>query len=130
MIGGKTISELEFKFCSFWVQLYNLPFKFISPKTGLVIGETIEPVSRSHDISELKEDPFMRVKTTIDFLVLLCRDCRIMFNDVSEGWVEFQYEQFPNLCYWCGMLTHNDKECEVWLKSKGALSVDKQQFGP
>lgn len=44
--------------------------------------------------------------------------------------MEFQYERLPNICYWCGMLTHADKECKAWLKSKGELSVDNQQFGP
>ena len=39
------------------------------------------------------------------------------------------YEQLPNICYWCGLLTHDDKECDVWLNSKGTLSVEEQQFG-
>lgn len=33
------------------------------------------------------------------------------------------------MCYWCGMLTHNNKDWEIWLKSKGTLLVDNQQFG-
>ena len=70
----------------------------------------------------------MRVWTTIDVSVPLCWGRRIMFDDDNEGWVAFQYERLPNLCYWCGMLTHDDKDCKVWLKSKGSLSVDKQQF--
>ena len=39
------------------------------------------------------------------------------------------YEQLPNICYWCGLLTHDDKECDVLLNSKGTLSVEEQQFG-
>lgn len=27
------------------------------------------------------------------------------------------------------MLWHDDKDCEIWLKSKGTLSMDQQQFG-
>ena len=27
------------------------------------------------------------------------------------------------------MFSHDDKECEIWLKSKGALKVEQQQFG-
>ena len=72
----------------------------------------------------------MRVQTTIDVSIPLFRGRRIMFDDDNEGWVAFQYERLPNLCYWCGMLTHNNKDCEVWLKSKGSLSVDRQQFVP
>ena len=51
------------------------------------------------------------------------------FDEDNEGWVSFQYERLPNLCYWCGHLTHDDKECALWLRSKGTLSVEEQQFG-
>lgn len=27
------------------------------------------------------------------------------------------------------MLSHDDKECDIWLKSKGSLTADQQQFG-
>ena len=50
-------------------------------------------------------------------------------EDGTKGWLAFQYEHLPNLCFWCGVLTHDDKDCEVWLKSKGRLVVDDQQFG-
>lgn len=59
--GRKTIAELEFKHCSFWVQLHNLPYKFMFPETAMVIGETIGPVSRSQDVSEMKGGSFMHV---------------------------------------------------------------------
>lgn len=52
-----------------------------------------------------------------------------MLEDGTEGWVAFQYERLPNLCFWCGLLTHDDKNCEIWLKSKGRLVVDDHQFG-
>ena len=58
----------------------------------------------------------------------LCRGRKIEMEDGIEGWVAFQYEHLPNLCFWCRVLTHDDKDCEVWLKSKGRLVVDDQQF--
>ncbi|GMY05787.1 hypothetical protein FCV25MIE_01026 [Fagus crenata] len=35
----------------------------------------------------------------------------------------------PNLCYWCGCLTHADKDCPIWLRSKGSLKIETQQYG-
>lgn len=61
----------------------------------------------------------MRIRTTIDITQPLCRGRRIMFDEDSESWVTFQYERLPNMCFWCGRLTHTDKDCELWLKSKG-----------
>ena len=44
--------------------------------------------------------------------------------------MSFMYELLPNICYWCGLLSHDDKECEMWLRSKDGLSTEEQQFGP
>lgn len=47
----------------------------------------------------------------------------------KEGWVSFKYERLPNIFYWCGRLTHHDRECPMWVKSRGTLKVEDQQFG-
>ena len=47
----------------------------------------------------------------------------------KEGWVSFKYERLLNICYWCGRLTHSDRECPLWVKSRGTLKVENQQFG-
>ena len=37
---------------------------------------------------------------------------------------------WPNLCYWCGRLTHDNKDCEIWIDSEGTLKPEDRQFGP
>lgn len=44
--------------------------------------------------------------------------------------MNFRFERLPNLCYWCGRLTHDDKDCSVWIDSEGSLINDQKQFGP
>ena len=46
----------------------------------------------------------------------------------EKNWVSFKYEQLPNFCFWCGRLTHSDKNCDMWLDSKGTLLPEQQQF--
>ena len=40
----------------------------------------------------------------------------------------FKYEKLLNFCFWCGRLNHSDKNCELWIESKGTLTPDQQQF--
>lgn len=46
----------------------------------------------------------------------------------TKTWVSFRYEQIPNLCYWCGCLDHDDKDCEVWVQSEGNMELSKKKF--
>lgn len=48
--GSKSILELEFRYCSFWVQIHDLPFKFMTLEMAVQIGETIGPVTKSQDL--------------------------------------------------------------------------------
>ena len=51
-------------------------------------------------------------------------------DHLGEGWASFMYERLPNICYWCGLVLHNDKDCILWLNNRGSLRIKEQQFGP
>ena len=127
--GNKPIKEVMFNRMKFWIQIHDLPYKFMNPKTAIEIGESIGEVVRPRDDSEMRGGTFMRVRVWVDVSQPLCRGRKVSFDDNLEGWVYFQYERLPNLCFWCGMLSHDDKECELWLKSNGTLPLDRQQYG-
>ena len=74
------------------------------------------------------EGRFMRVKVKLDISLPLCRGRVVTFESGKKIWVSFKYERLPNLCYWCGRLTHSDKECPLWIQSKGTLTMDQRQF--
>ena len=72
---------------------------------------------------------FFIIRVSVDITKPLCCGHRIALANGKEGWVSFKYERLPNICYWCGRLTHNDRECQLWVKSRGTLKVENQQFG-
>ena len=117
---------MEFRVCAFWVQIHDLPFKFKNPEMAEFISETIGPIIKSNDPMEMKGGTFMHVRDKVNITRPLCQGRKISFGEEAKGWVAFQYERLPNICFWCGMLLHYDKDCEVWLKSKGSLAMEDQ----
>lgn len=33
------------------------------------------------------------------------------------------------ICYWCGRMSHSDKDCELWIRSNGSPTEKDRQFG-
>ena len=71
----------------------------------------------------------MRVQVTLDVYQPLCRGRVIKLEEGEKIWVSFKYERLPNIYYWCGCFNHGDKDCDIWIQSKGTLQVSSQQFG-
>ena len=114
---------------TFSVQNHNLPFQLLTVEAALSIRETIGKVSWPKDIGEMKGGNFMRVRVEIDITKSLCRGRKISWDQSGNGWAAFIYERLPNICYWCGLVSHDDKDCDLWLNSQGLLRIEDQQFG-
>ena len=97
--GSRPLKEVEFKHCSFWVQIHDIPFKFMNLEIALEIGETVGSVMVPQDWSEMKRGTFMCIQVKIDVTRPLCHGRRVAFEDGLEGWIAFQYERLPNICF-------------------------------
>lgn len=124
------IENLSFNRVSFWIEIHNLPYSLLSSEVASGLGETLGVVTMPKDHTEMRGGNFLRVRVAIDVSEPLCRGRRVKFDENEEGWVSFMYERLPNLCYWCGHLTHEDKDSSLLLRSQGSLSPSDQQFGP
>ena len=96
-------------------------------KIGSVLGEVFAPANPKI----FDGGHFIRIQVSIDLSLPLC--CGRLIS-VGEGgkqvWISFKYERLPNLCYWCGQLTHDDRDCELWINSEGTLTPEQCEFGP
>ncbi|KAK9992566.1 hypothetical protein SO802_027551 [Lithocarpus litseifolius] len=122
--------DLSFNQTSFWVQVHDLPVR----RSSLEVAMEIVSVMGKVDVGMSKEGGsskfnFFRIRVSVDITKPLCRGRRITMASGKEGWVSFKYERLPNICYWCGRLTHGDRDCPKWVKSRGTLKVEDQQFG-
>ncbi|XP_050259025.1 uncharacterized protein LOC126704027 [Quercus robur] len=100
--GNKPIKEVVFNRVKFWIQIHDLPYKFMTPETAIKIGESIGEVVMSRDESKMRGGTFMRVRVWVDVSRPLCRGRKVNFEDDLEGWVSFQYERLPNICFGVG----------------------------
>ena len=123
------IENLLFNKVSFWIQIHNLPYSLLSSEVASSLGVTLGEVTLPKDQTEMRGGNFLRVRVATNVSEPLCKGRRVKFDENEEGWVSFMYERLPNLCYWCGHLTHDDKDCSLWLRSRGTLSPSYQQFG-
>ena len=124
------VKDMEFNRTSFWVQVHDLPVRFRRRKVAEQICEAAGRIDASTNDSESEGDNFMRVRVSVHITQPLCRGRVISLDNGKELWVSFKYERIPNLCYWCGSLMHNDRDCSLWIESEGTLQNEAQQFGP
>ena len=111
---------------TFWVQIHDLPIKFQTRKIVEQLCEVVGKVHVGTDEAKTEGDNFLRVQVTIDVFKPLCRGRVISLDSGKEWWVPFKYERLPSLCFWCGCLTHNDRDCRLWIESEGSLSSESQ----
>ena len=124
-----SLDELAFEKVSFWVQVHNIPIGYRSKSVAEDICEAIGVVDRSTEVAECEGGNYVRVRVTLDVYQPLCRGRIIKMEGGEKTWVNFRYKCLPNICYWCGCFDHNDKDCDIWVESKGSLQTSSQQFG-
>ncbi|KAL0001421.1 hypothetical protein SO802_015202 [Lithocarpus litseifolius] len=125
------VRGLNFDWVSFWIQVHDLPLGSLNMRIASDIVSTAGMViSGSGDAEEFEGGNYMRVRVSIDITKPLSRGRKVEFENGEESWVGFKYERLPNLCYWCGCLTHQDQDCSLWQNRKGFMPARNQQFGP
>ena len=129
-IDAESTPLLDFSFTTFWMQIHNIPPAFVTQETGETIGSTLGTVVQ---VADPEDDgtggEFLRVRIKLDISRPLPRCCKLWNAGKLVGWVGLKFERLPNICYWCRRVGHGDRDCEVWLHSRGRLRREEQQYG-
>lgn len=118
--------DLKFDMKMFWVQVHGLPYRYMNVKAAEKICELLSKVVHSENPDETEGGHFMRIRVSLDVTLPLCRGQIISLENDKNIWITFKYEHLPNVCYWCGCLKHDDKDCDLWLESEGSLTNDQK----
>ena len=124
-----TLNPIEMKKVAFWIQVFDIPVRFRNREVAEQICEAIGTIIHPLEAPDSDGGSFIRVRVLVDISLPLCRGRIITLENGREHWVSFKYERLPNLCYWCGLLTHGDKDCIKWIESEGSLQQKDQQYG-
>ena len=123
---GMTTENITFTHSPFWVQVWGLPFEFLSEEVGKEIGcklgEVIEVDKRSWQADQAK---FMRIRVNFPIHKPLRRGAHITNAEGERFWIHFKYERLPTFCFICGKLGHDDKHCTQNLEEQPI----NQQYG-
>ena len=104
--------------------------KSLNQATGEAIGKTIGKVIEVANLEDVGNGgEFWRVCISVDISKPLPRCRKLWFEGKQIGWVGIKYERLPNFCYWCGRLSHGDRDCELWIRGKENMKKDDRQFG-
>ena len=124
VLNIESVPFLDFSCATFWVQIHNIPKRSLKVEVRELIGKSIDRVIQ---VANPKDDDagseFLRVRINIDISKPLLRCSKLHYEGKWVGWVRLKYERLPNFCYWCGRVTHGERDCEVWLRGKGRTTV-------
>ncbi|KAK9992681.1 hypothetical protein SO802_027666 [Lithocarpus litseifolius] len=128
--GTKDVRDMKFDQSTLWVQVHDLPLRFRNRMVAEQLCEALGTVNRGVDESAMVGDRFVRVRVTLNISNPLCKGRVITLDDGKDLWIPFKYELLTNLCYRCGCLSHDERNCEIWSASEGNLDDESPQYGP
>ncbi len=92
-----SIAEMDCRWCSFWVQIHNLPVCRMNHDYAKVLGGVlglVEQVAESEE--ERGREGCMRIRVKMDISKPLCRGRKARLSAGNETWIAFRYERLPN----------------------------------
>ncbi len=127
----EAIEEVAFAETSFWVQLHGIPVRRMNPEVATILGSSLGKIAHVTEGDKAAGGgQAMRIRVSMDLTKPLCRGRKATLEKGREVWISIKYERLPNFCYWCGLVSHSDKDCPHWLRNQEKMQLEVQQFGP
>lgn len=127
---GMKAEQVSFQLVPFWIQLWGLPFEFVNPMIGEIIGKRLGTFFSVDDRAVMGErGRFVRVRVGVPVDKPLKRGGFIALGNGTKFWVDYKYERLNRFCYYCGSLTHEQGDCRVRSSDEGNGISKELRFG-
>ncbi|KAL7259169.1 hypothetical protein ACSBR1_005131 [Camellia fascicularis] len=113
LVVGLSISEIQFTWCPFWIQIHGLPLEKMTKANGEIISHKLGRLLRveAHCEGLLLYRNFLRIRVEIDVTKPLPRGFHLARGVSSPvagvpSWISFKYEKLSDFCFDCGRIGH------------------------
>ncbi|XWS66198.1 hypothetical protein CRYUN_Cryun05aG0179300 [Craigia yunnanensis] len=107
---GDNPNQIPLYFTDFWIQVYDLPYGFMSERVGKEIcnfvGMYVE--ADANNFSGIWRN-FRWILVTIDVRKPLKRMMKIKKQRGDWSWINFKYERLSTFFFFCGIIGYNEK---------------------
>ncbi|XP_021722367.1 uncharacterized protein LOC110689843 [Chenopodium quinoa] len=122
-------SDIQFTHTPFWVRLLDVPFGKRNSSFAYDIGECLGGYLDYDSVDYLGWDEFMRIKVMIDIRKPLRRGVRLATGKGEATWLDIKYKRLGDFCYYCGRLSHTDRNCHYQEETVEKGTVVVYQYG-
>jgi hypothetical protein len=120
-----------------WVQIHDLPIELMTVQVGKAIGDSIGTFVEVDVFKDgLAWGRFLRVKVSLLIDKPLKRGTMLNIPNKGRSRVFFRYENLPDFCYKCGILSHFTEDCESesekgpiygpWLRANSGVAIQRK----
>ena len=100
-------------------------------KIRVVLGETMGDVEEVEaEGNQLAWGRYLRVRVALNVRKLLKRGRKISIAGGESIFAIFKYERFPDFCYICGCLDHQELDCDELVRMRSEGIKIQREYGP
>uniref|UniRef100_A0A803NSJ4 Reverse transcriptase n=1 Tax=Cannabis sativa TaxID=3483 RepID=A0A803NSJ4_CANSA len=99
-----------------WGRALGVPIDYLTEKNTLRLASmagTVISINNA-DVSKMVTNGFFRFQIWMSINKPVCPVSTTMWG--SKKWIAFKYDELPFMCFWCGRIGHNQKDCSVEYK--------------
>nr|POE51181.1 hypothetical protein CFP56_49398 [Quercus suber] len=110
----QSVEDVDFSTTEFWIQVHNLPLDRQSKENLLKIGSIADRAMETDFIgsNEGVWRRYIQVRVEVDINCSLALGFPLERDHLLELWVPFKYEKLGNFCFGCGLLGHDQRDCQ------------------